>query len=131
MLSLVTLAAAFGLAKRQEEYILITSHPLRTPCPSYFYCKKLPWTASAESSSVLSSLLRLQHLSLGIAIQKLSLAQMTKRRDKGLCYNFDEKWNPAHKCKSLKLFLMHGCDVFSEEKLDEVFCDDSMDGGDP
>jgi hypothetical protein len=26
---------------------------------------------------------------------------------------------------------MHGCDVLTDEKLDEVFCDDSVDGGDP
>jgi hypothetical protein len=26
---------------------------------------------------------------------------------------------------------MHGCDVFFDEKLEEVFCDDSVDGGDP
>lgn len=56
---------------------------------------------------------------------------MKERWDKGLCYNCDDKWNPAYKCKSPKLFLMHGCDVFSEEKLEEVFCDDLVDDGDP
>jgi len=56
---------------------------------------------------------------------------MKERRDKGLCYNCDEKWNPAHKCKSPKLFLMHGCDFFSEAKLEEVLYEDSLDGGEP
>jgi hypothetical protein len=26
---------------------------------------------------------------------------------------------------------MHGCEVFSDKKLEEVFCDDSVDGSNP
>lgn len=48
---------------------------------------------------------------------------MKERRDKGLCYNCEEKWNPSHKCKSPKLYLMQGSELFSEEKSDDIFYD--------
>jgi hypothetical protein len=131
MLNLVTLAAAFGLAKLQEEYLLSSRRFLRSRSRSYSYSKQLPWAAPGASSSAPPSSLSLQCSPSSVPIQKLTPAQMKERRDKGLCYNCDDKWNPAHKCKSPKLFLMHGCEVFSDEKLEEVFCDDSVDGGDP
>ncbi len=34
---------------------------------------------------------------------KVVTRQMKERCDKSLCYNCDEKWNPAHKCKPPKL----------------------------
>jgi hypothetical protein len=74
MVNPVTLAAAFGLAKLQEEYILSTRLPLRAPSPSYSYSKPLPWTAPAGSSSAPSAPLPLQHSSSDVAIQKLSPA---------------------------------------------------------
>jgi hypothetical protein len=60
MLNPVTLAAAFDLAKLQEEYILNTHHSLRSPSPSYSYSKQLP--------------LPLQRSPPAVPIQKLSLA---------------------------------------------------------
>ena len=42
---------------------------------------------------------------------------MNERREKGLCYNCDEKFIPGHKCKSLTLFLVDGND----------YCDEDMD----
>jgi hypothetical protein len=36
---------------------------------------------------------------------------MKERREKGLCYNCDEKFRPGHKCKSLTLFLIDGNDL--------------------
>ena len=31
---------------------------------------------------------------------------MEERRRKGLCFNFDDKFQPGHQCKSTKLFLL-------------------------
>jgi hypothetical protein len=121
MLNPRTLVAAFGLAKLQEEYLSSTRRPVRL-YSSYSSTKQLPGSSSSSSSSASPSSV--------VPIQKLSPVQMKERRDKGLCYNCDEKWNPAHKCKPPKLFLMHGCDSFSEEKLEEVFYEDSLDWGD-
>ncbi|KAJ0027159.1 hypothetical protein Pint_35705 [Pistacia integerrima] len=40
-------------------------------------------------------------------IKKLSLAELRERREKGLCFNCNEKLGPGHQCK--KLFLIEGC----------------------
>ncbi|KAG7970785.1 hypothetical protein I3843_07G101600, partial [Carya illinoinensis] len=48
-----------------------------------------------------------------VLFQRLSPTQMKERREKGLCYNYDEKWGPDHKCKAAKLVIME-CDDSSE-----------------
>jgi hypothetical protein len=132
MLNPVTLAAAFGLAKLQEEYILSTRRSSRPTTASYNFNKSLSWTSPGSSSTAAGpSSLPLQRSTSAFPIQKLSPAQMKERRDKGLCYNCDEKWNSAHKCKSPKLFLMHGGESFTDENLEALSCDDSVDGSDP
>jgi hypothetical protein len=40
---------------------------------------------------------------------------MKERRERGLCYNYDEKFRPGHKSKSLTLFLIDGNDYFDED----------------
>jgi hypothetical protein len=131
MLNPVTLAAAFGLAKLQE-YILSTRRSSRPTTASYNFSKSLPWSSPGSSSTpASSSSLPLQQSASAFPIQKLFPAQMKERRDNGLCYNCDEKWNSAHKCKSPKLYLMQGGEPFTDEKLDELSCDDSVDGSDP
>ena len=41
-----------------------------------------------------------------VPIQKITSTQMEERRKKGLCYYCDEKWQPKHRCKGLKLFMI-------------------------
>ncbi|RVW22785.1 putative polygalacturonase [Vitis vinifera] len=41
------------------------------------------------------------------AIRRLSPTELKERRDKGLCFNCDEKFALGHQCK--KLFLIQGC----------------------
>lgn len=41
----------------------------------------------------------------------LTSAEMSARRDKGLCYNCDEKYFPGHRCKNRILYM-----VMSEEE---------------
>jgi hypothetical protein len=73
MLSPVTLAAAFGLAKLQEEYILSTRRSLRAPSPSYSYSKQLPWNAPGGSAAVQSAPFPGPRSSSGVAIQNCPL----------------------------------------------------------
>jgi len=40
-----------------------------------------------------------------LKIQKLTRAEMDERQLKGLCYNYDEKYFPGHKCKEQNLFM--------------------------
>jgi hypothetical protein len=58
---------------------------------------------------------------LGIPVQRITPAQMRHCRDKGLCYNCDEKWSPAHKCKSPIVYLMHGNELLTDELGDDTF----------
>jgi hypothetical protein len=47
-----------------------------------------------------------------IPSHRLSLAEMQDRRDKGLCFNCDDKFVPGHRCK--KLFVIEG--IYTEEE---------------
>lgn len=44
---------------------------------------------------------------------------MKEKRDKGLCYYCEEKWNPNHKCKRVRLYLMEGVDFSHENEMKE------------
>ncbi|KAF8389533.1 hypothetical protein HHK36_024048 [Tetracentron sinense] len=41
-------------------------------------------------------------------IKRLTPLEIKERRDKGLCYNCDEKFHIGHRCTSQRLFLMEG-----------------------
>jgi hypothetical protein len=58
--------------------------------PSFFSCPKLvnPTTPSPP-----------------LKIQKLTRVEMAERQLKGLCYNYDDKYFPGHKCKEKNLFM--------------------------
>lgn len=47
-----------------------------------------------------------------LPVQKVSPAEMKEIREKGLCYFCDKKWNPSHKCKKARIFLMEGMELF-------------------
>lgn len=45
---------------------------------------------------------------------------MQEKRDKGLCYNCDEKYHIGHKCNRPKLFLLEGVEIEGEhEEVEE------------
>ncbi|TXG70529.1 hypothetical protein EZV62_005464 [Acer yangbiense] len=52
-----------------------------------------------------------------IGLARLQEKKIKEHREKGLCYNCDEKFRPGHKCKSFTLFLINGND----------YCDEDMD----
>jgi hypothetical protein len=49
--------------------------------------------------------------STGSFVKKLSLAELKDCKDRGLCFNSDEKFSPGHRCK--KLFRIEG--VYKED----------------
>lgn len=53
--------------------------------------------------------------------KKLSHEEMLTRREKGLCYNCDEKFHPGHKCKT-HFFLL----VVEETKVDNTTLSESL-----
>lgn len=67
-----------------------------------------------KESSVLG---RNNNFKASLPVQKVSPAEMKERRKKGLCYFCDEKWNPSHKCKKAKIFVMEGMELFGGEDV--------------
>lgn len=57
--------------------------------------------------------------------------ELRARRDKGLCYYYDEKYNPHHKCKS-SCFLLVGHEEIEELLLNkETYgVNTTVEGGD-
>lgn len=53
--------------------------------------------------------------------KKLTAAKLKARREKGLCYYCDEKYNPSHRCKSTYLLLV------GQEEIDELLKDDELE----
>ncbi|KAA8529666.1 hypothetical protein F0562_034234 [Nyssa sinensis] len=93
-----SLLNAFSLAKMQEENVAALKRVIRlSPGPI-----KPPMALPAPVQKAM------------VPVQRLSPAQMKERRDKGLCYNCDDKWAPGHRCKSAKLFIME-CENSDEE----------------
>ncbi|XP_077218748.1 uncharacterized protein LOC143852956 [Tasmannia lanceolata] len=46
--------------------------------------------------------------------------EMQLRRDKGLCYNCDEKFAPGHRCKSRQLFLLDSEEELLNDTTEEI-----------
>lgn len=104
MLHPMSLDVAFGLAKVQEEYVTSNRRNRRLPGPIGGNNTSLEYGNLSFKPS--------------IPVQKVSLAEMKERRYKGLCYLCEEKWNPSHKCKKAKFFVLEGTKLFQEEKLE-------------
>jgi hypothetical protein len=51
-----------------------------------------------------------------LKIQKLTGAEMVERQLKGLCYNYDEKYFPGHKCKEQNIFMAISEDISEEDE---------------
>ncbi|KAJ0089299.1 hypothetical protein Patl1_32190 [Pistacia atlantica] len=84
-----SLSSAIGLARlyeaRNKSSQWVTSSEVRRTVPNH------------------SMALTLSHM----PIKKLSLVELREIREKGLCFNCNEKFGPEHQCK--KLFLIEGC----------------------
>lgn len=101
MLNPAGLVTAFGHAKLQEEYLHSSKCPLHTSSTSLSFARQQSWSSPTNPSSLQlppsSSQLALPaKLGAGLPIQRISAAQMKERREKGLCYNCDERWQPGH-----------------------------------
>ena len=93
-----SLNKAFRLAKIQEEYLLSSRRGFRN-------------VADSGKASILGLPPKFEAMAesrIKVPLQRLSSAQMEKRRKQGLCYNYDEKWQVGHKCKGAKLFSLEG-----------------------
>jgi hypothetical protein len=114
MLAPRTLVSAFGLAKLQEEYLQTSRKSSRTFSGSSAYSQASFSSSSSGPSSGQQS---------PLPVQRISPTQMRERREKGLCYNCDDKWHLAHKCKPPKLFLMSSTEPLPNDTLEDLGLD--------
>lgn len=56
---------------------------------------------------------------LPLGVKKIPWDEMQKRREKGLCFNCDEKFIPGHKCKTRQSFLIDAGDSEEEDATDK------------
>ena len=134
-----TLAAAFGLARLQEEEVNRKYHPYKTSStPNQSYTTNLriqpkPYNINPMTKfPATNTTLRLpapQHARNNspfpkrnpYPIKRISPNQMQERREKGLCYFCDERYQPGHKCNKPRLYLLEGMDFEEEEWAEESF----------
>jgi hypothetical protein len=97
----ITLTSAVGLTRLYEGRLLSQRRS-----PSFFEPRR---TAGPPNTPPLpsSNLVRTR----APVVRRLNPAELKDRRDRGLCFNCDDKFSPGHKCK--KLFLIEG--VYEEE----------------
>lgn len=79
--------------------------------------------ANLESKRVVLAPIAMSVRMSSSTIKRLTPKQMQERRNKGLCFNCNEKFRPGHKCK--KLFSLEAC--WPEEE--ETLLDDDEEGG--
>ena len=93
-----TLSAAIGLALLYEAWL-----------------QSQRWTFTPDAKKTpTSSPLNVQQPT-NPTIRRLTPAELKDRKDKGLCYNYDEKFGPGHRCK--KLCLIEGS--WSDDEEDD------------
>jgi len=89
-----------NLAHIQEQRIIAEKGP---PRPAFARTQPLLPTPTSQSAPIAPTTPSNGRL----PFKRLSQAEMQSRREKGLCFNCDEKFSPGHRCK--KLFLIEGC----------------------
>lgn len=104
----ITLTQATTLAKLQEEKIDDRKRGYKGKTP--FHSSPTNPTSTTTTSTTTTA----QPLSLPsstppnpkVHFRNLSPDEMAARREKGLCYNCDEKWHASHKCKGRFFFII-------------------------
>jgi hypothetical protein len=96
-----TLTSAVGLARLYEARLLS-----QWRSPSSFEPRR---TTGPPNAPPLPSVNLVR--SRAPVVRRLNPAELKDRRDRGLCFNCDDKFSPGHRCK--KLFLIEG--VYEEE----------------
>lgn len=100
MLNPSSLNDAFGLAKIPEQYVWSTKRLWRGN------------SSDSQQSNVGGSILgNPKGVTAKLPYQKINDSKIQERRKKGLCYFYDEKWKPGHKCKRSKVFVLDGMNM--------------------
>lgn len=52
--------------------------------------------------------------------KRLTMAELTERKQKGLCFYCDQKYEPDHRCQKKKLFVLLGDETIEDLKEEEL-----------
>jgi hypothetical protein len=99
-----TLTAAVGLGKLYEAHVLAQKKP------TFTLDSKPKFSQIASSGSTQG------FRNNNPPTRRLNEAEMKDQRERGLCFNCDEKFHPGHRCK--KLFVIEGIYTREEEEND-------------
>jgi hypothetical protein len=128
MMKPTALTTTFGLAKLQEEEVKLRSRGQKyqswvsnsqgytklaaPPNPSRIIAPNQP-----ENRNTTPPYNTNFNRRPSIPIKRLTPAQMQERREKGLCYNCDEKFQSGHRCNRPRLFLLEGVELGESEEI--------------
>lgn len=133
-----TITQAIGLARLQEETIEAIARKSRIPSkPSGNWSPMLSLPVSKMSNSVgaradvrpntgttaksvPNQTNSVPVLNPQFPIKKLSVAEKDARREKGLCFNCDERYVRGHRCQKRQLYLLIGDDEEDEETQESL-----------
>ncbi|XP_061370707.1 uncharacterized protein LOC133313358 [Gastrolobium bilobum] len=133
----MTLPQAIGLARLQEDKL----NDQRSQSRSKFFSGSQPSAFGGNRSPITTSTVTAGQSTPARTfhkpnIKRLSPEELQIRRDKGLCYNCDDKYHPTHKCKRQFLLLIASPDqAADDDDLHQMMLDCSNptvdDGTDP
>lgn len=108
-----TLLAAIEYARLRDEHLNDVkkgwrADPKRPPVLQSDYRPSIP-----RGENILS---RNMGKPLPVGVKKLSWEEMQKKREKGLCFNCDEKFTQGHRCKISQVYLI---EPVEEDGVDE------------
>jgi hypothetical protein len=103
----ISLTQAIHVARLQEEKFAD-----RTPFPPKH---SQPGFVTGSSSSSFKPTLSVTPAKSSPSIKRLSPAELQARREKGLCYNCDERFVRGHRCKHLFNLLIVGPEISMDE----------------
>lgn len=115
-----TLQEARDMARGQEFFLTVLDKRYKT-ATSYtrnnFQKPNSPNSYSSVTATTSTSVTPTTANTEGI--RKLTLAELAEKRQKGLCYHCDNKYEPGHNCRKKKLFVMLGDEECPGESTDE------------
>ncbi|CAM8934623.1 unnamed protein product [Rhodiola kirilowii] len=114
MLHPVNLQMAMGMARIAEQKL----NSKRTWMPRPAFPRASNTVANNSRGELRPTRNQPTHGSSSPPFRRLTVAEMTTRREKGLCFNCDEKFAPGHQCKSKFQCLVLEDAAFEDEALD-------------
>jgi hypothetical protein len=122
------LTTTFGLAKLQEEEVKLRSRGNKyqvwgtgsqnyTKMATTSNIPRITAPNQPDNRSLTPSYPSNLNQRSSIPIKRLTPAQMQEMREKGLCYNCDEKFQPGHRCNRPRLFLLEGVEFEEPEEI--------------